>query len=204
MYNSFFSQLPKIYQAFLMSATLSEDVKALKKMVLHNAVSLLCFVVWYHIASYINKIMRNWWDNVIWYCKTWLCRLRRKAAHRDHFVWPLSVCLSRSHTFLVVTYSYVLLATNAFLGMLPFWLINPFYYYPHVTIIGEEFIFACVQKIGSLQKWKKVVLYIMDIYCCDLKSCSVYILSKLTINTPITHSRLQPISYCVPKLIWTS
>ncbi|XP_064602237.1 probable ATP-dependent RNA helicase DDX56 [Liolophura sinensis] len=32
--------LPKIYQAFLMSATLSEDVKALKKLVLHNAVIL--------------------------------------------------------------------------------------------------------------------------------------------------------------------
>ena len=31
--------LPRIYQAFLMSATLSEDVKALKKMVLHNPVS---------------------------------------------------------------------------------------------------------------------------------------------------------------------
>ena len=31
--------MPKIYQAFLMSATLGDDVKALKKMVLHNAVS---------------------------------------------------------------------------------------------------------------------------------------------------------------------
>ncbi|XP_061178453.1 probable ATP-dependent RNA helicase DDX56 [Saccostrea echinata] len=34
------SQLPKIFQAFLMSATLSEDVRALKRMVLHNAVIL--------------------------------------------------------------------------------------------------------------------------------------------------------------------
>ncbi|XP_033755964.1 probable ATP-dependent RNA helicase DDX56 [Pecten maximus] len=32
--------LPKIYQAFLMSATLNDSVKALKKMVLHNAVIL--------------------------------------------------------------------------------------------------------------------------------------------------------------------
>lgn len=32
--------LPKIYQAFLMSATLSDEVKALKKLVLHNAVIL--------------------------------------------------------------------------------------------------------------------------------------------------------------------
>lgn len=34
------NNLPKIYQAFLMSATLSEDVRALKRMVLHNAVIL--------------------------------------------------------------------------------------------------------------------------------------------------------------------
>lgn len=34
------SHMPKIYQAFLMSATLGDDVKALKKMILHNAVIL--------------------------------------------------------------------------------------------------------------------------------------------------------------------
>ena len=33
--------LPKIYQAFLMSATLSDEVFALKKLVLHNPVSLV-------------------------------------------------------------------------------------------------------------------------------------------------------------------
>ncbi|XP_025095256.1 probable ATP-dependent RNA helicase DDX56 [Pomacea canaliculata] len=33
-------ELPKIYQAFLMSATMSEDVKDLKKLVLHNPVIL--------------------------------------------------------------------------------------------------------------------------------------------------------------------
>ena len=52
-----------------------------------------------------------------------LCRLRIIAAHRDHFVRRLSVrpsvCLSGSHTFLVVTHSYVLQATHAFLRMLP-------------------------------------------------------------------------------------
>ena len=56
-----------------------------------------------------------------------LCHLRSIAAHRDHFVPRLSVrpivclyvCLSRGHTFLVVTHSYVLQATDAFLGMLP-------------------------------------------------------------------------------------
>ena len=50
-----------------------------------------------------------------------LCRLRSKAAHRDNFVRRLSVrlCLSGSHTFLVVTHSYVSQATHAFLGMVP-------------------------------------------------------------------------------------
>ena len=51
-----------------------------------------------------------------------LCRLRSIAAHRDHFVRRLSVCacvcLSDSHTFLIVTHSYVSQATHAFLGML--------------------------------------------------------------------------------------
>ena len=44
-----------------------------------------------------------------------LCRLRSIAAHRDHFVGRLSVCLSGSHTFLVVTHSYVSQVTHAFL-----------------------------------------------------------------------------------------
>ena len=43
------------------------------------------------------------------------CRLRSIAAHRDHFVRRLFVCLSGSHTFLVVKHSYVLQATRAFL-----------------------------------------------------------------------------------------
>ena len=47
-------------------------------------------------------------------------------AHRDHFVRRLSVCLSLclsgSYTFFVVTHSYVSQATHAFLGMLQFWL----------------------------------------------------------------------------------
>ena len=54
---------------------------------------------------------------------TFVCRLRSIAAHRDHFVRCLSVCacvcLSDSHTFLIVTHSYVSQATHAFLGMLP-------------------------------------------------------------------------------------
>ena len=57
---------------------------------------------------------------------TCLCRLRSIAAHKDHFVRRLSVrpsvyvsCLSGSHTFLVVTHSYISQATHAFHGMLP-------------------------------------------------------------------------------------
>ena len=53
-----------------------------------------------------------------------LCRLRCISAHRDHFVGGLSVCLSGSHTFLVVTHSYVSQATHAFLGMLPLYHVN--------------------------------------------------------------------------------
>ena len=45
-----------------------------------------------------------------------LCRLRSIAAHGDHFLRRL---LSGSHTFLVVTHSYVPQATHTFLGMLP-------------------------------------------------------------------------------------
>ena len=60
-----------------------------------------------------------------------LCHLRSIAAHRDHFVRRLSLRLSGSHTFLVVTQSYVLQAIHAFLGMLPvcfvFQCINAFF-----------------------------------------------------------------------------
>ena len=52
-----------------------------------------------------------------------LCRLWSIVAHRDHFARRLSVrvsvCLLGSHTFLVVTHSYVSQSTHAFLGMLP-------------------------------------------------------------------------------------
>ena len=51
--------------------------------------------------------------------KDFLCPLRSIATHRDHFVRRLSVRLSGSHTFLVVTHSYVSQVTHALLGMLP-------------------------------------------------------------------------------------
>ena len=55
-------------------------------------------------------------------CMCFLCCLRSKVAYRDHFVQllsvPVSVCLSGSNTFLVVTHSYVSQATHAFLPML--------------------------------------------------------------------------------------
>ena len=61
-----------------------------------------------------------------------LCRLRSIAAHTNHFLQRLSVCLSvcvcvhmsGSHTFLVVTNSYVLQATHAFRRMLPLCFLN--------------------------------------------------------------------------------
>ena len=55
-----------------------------------------------------------------------LCLLQSIAAHRDHFVQHLfvcpCVCLSGSQTFKVITHSFVLQATHAFLGMLPLFL----------------------------------------------------------------------------------
>ena len=52
-----------------------------------------------------------------------LCHLWSIAAHRDHFVRCLCVCvyvcLSGSYTFFVVAHSCVSQATHAFLGMLP-------------------------------------------------------------------------------------
>ena len=50
--------------------------------------------------------------------KLLLCCLQSIAAQREHFV-HLSICLSGSHTFLVVTYSYISQASRAFPGMLP-------------------------------------------------------------------------------------
>ena len=64
----------------------------------------LYFIVIYPVTEYYNRF---------------LYRLRSIAAHRDHFVRRLSVCLSGSHTFLVVSHSYVSQATHAFLGKLP-------------------------------------------------------------------------------------
>ena len=66
-----------------------------------------------HSSSYPLVRMCWWW---------FLCRLQSIAAHRDHFVRRLSVLYSHflgSHTFLVVTHSYVSQATHAFLGLLP-------------------------------------------------------------------------------------
>ena len=69
--------------------------------------------------------------------EVFLCHLRSIAAHRDHIVLCLShspsVCLSGSHTFLVITLSYISQATHAFLGMLPFWLLI---YLVSFTILG--------------------------------------------------------------------
>ena len=93
-------------------------------------------VILYYLMLYEDTVLNNmkviskYWtkhskQNA--FVQYFLCRLRSIAAHRDHVVRCLSVCpyiclcirLSGSHTFLVVTHSYVSLATRAFLGMLP-------------------------------------------------------------------------------------
>ena len=70
---------------------------------------------WYH-GSTCNRLL---FHSLFKFYTQFLCRLRSIAAHRDHFVRRLSVRLSVSHTFLVVTHSYVSQATYAFFGMLP-------------------------------------------------------------------------------------
>ena len=74
------------------------------------------------LTKWHNYQSHRYWGNI--YCPKnefqsdsfrFLCRLWSIAAHRDHFVWRLSVrpsvhrsvCLSGSHTFLVVMHSYM-------------------------------------------------------------------------------------------------
>ena len=84
---------------------------------------------WYGLIA-VDMRLKICYSNRIWniICHTlrtcnlsFLCRLRSIAppAHRDHFVRRLAVCLYGSHTFLVVTHSYVSQVTHTFLGMLP-------------------------------------------------------------------------------------
>ena len=94
-----------------------------------------------------------------------LCHLWSIAAHRDHFVWRLSVrscvcvCLSGSHTFLVVTHSYVSPATHAFLGMLPLC------YLPRRHLVW----YFCTYKLSYL------VHHLLSVYCMLLKQVKVYL-----------------------------
>ena len=88
-----------------------------------------------HKVGTWNLSVKCWYS----YKSDFLCRLRSIAAHRDHFVRRLSVCvcvcLSGSHTFLVVMHSYVSQATHAFLGMLPLC-----YKYSYSCIIEKNWI----------------------------------------------------------------
>ena len=74
-----------------------------------------------HVFCFQSNYYSNKWTFSL------LCCLWSIAAHRDHFVRHMSVhlcvCLSGSHTFLVVMHSFVTHATHAFLGMLPQFLI---------------------------------------------------------------------------------
>ena len=89
---------------------------------------LTFLVIFHHLDIYGNKLVNTIETKPLCASSSdlsnqFLCRLRSIAAHRDHFVRRLSVCacvcLSDSHTFLIVTHSYVSQATHAFLGMLP-------------------------------------------------------------------------------------
>ena len=88
-----------------------------------------------------------------------LCRLRSIAAHRDHFVRRLSVRLSGSHTFLVVTHSYVSQATHAFLGMLPLCLYlnnknNASYHIAFWYFLSQHRLsFECISRKVYLYSW---------------------------------------------------
>ena len=77
-----------------------------------------------------------------------LCRLRSKAAHKDH-----SVCLSSSHTFWVVPHSYVSQAAHAFLGMLPLcsYLIFRLCWYGIFTAVVTEFLLPDFDLSGHLE-----------------------------------------------------
>ena len=93
---------------------------------------------------------------VIWssICLSLLCHLRSIAAHRDHLVRRLSIRLSGSHTFLVVTHSYVSQATHAFLGMLPLFCL--FVHLYAIQSLALTCIYSAVFKFGweySNQTW---------------------------------------------------
>ena len=78
---------------------------------------IISFIVQYSVLCYCKLLAGKVFPEHLY--TGLLCRLWSIVAHRDHFVQHLSVCLSGSHTFLVVTHSYVLQATHAFFGMLP-------------------------------------------------------------------------------------
>ena len=84
--------------------------------VIFICILLLKFVLYEFFFQIYNR-------RSILYNAPFLCRLRSIAAHRDHFVKRLSVCMSVcmsvSHTFFVVKLSFVSQSTHTFLGMLP-------------------------------------------------------------------------------------
>ena len=81
-------------------------------------------------------------------------RMLSIAAQRDHFLRRLSVCpslcLSSSHTFLVVTPSHVSQATHAFLGMLPLCcLLQVYAMYPDFDLTDRrDFIRDTVKEVN--------------------------------------------------------
>ena len=76
-----------------------------------ESVYLLPCGVFISLCPFRTGLVRNCHEQRGTVCY-FLCRLRSKVAHRDHFIQRLSVCLSGYH-------SYVLQATRTFLRMLP-------------------------------------------------------------------------------------
>ena len=69
----------------------------------------------------LKRFLDHYFLPVVNLHKLLLCCLQSIAAQREHFVQHLSIYLSSSHTFLVVTHSFTCIsqASHAFLGMLP-------------------------------------------------------------------------------------
>ena len=74
--------------------------------------------------------------------------------------WQVSVCLSSSHTFLVVTHSHVSQATHAFLGLLPLCFSYEINFFWHIMRRYSEQASAHISHENCLiEKWMAEFFY---------------------------------------------